>query len=1585
MEESFEANNSKVGVLITGAPGSGKSALVAQLICSRTSSLFIHNNIIGYHICCYSNKGTQNVVKFIRNLFHMIARRVSKYREVVTMNRSLRKILDHLCPLKPSACFRKVILDPLKQIEGQDLTVRYIVIDAMDECMPSDTQTSSDILTLIRENMHSLPRSVKILLTSRPMRRISNLKQFFTIVDIDPADPKNIDDIDSYIARRVYFEYSSFATFSLRFVSGIDDRVTLLHVMSKLVNQSQGNFLFAREAIQFTLTSPTENYGSLFLPQTLGDIYHKYFQRAFPTRDSFTLVRPILELLVAATAPLSTTDMFKMIGKEDKYEYFESKLNELSHFLRFNKIQGTVNLYHKALADWLTSSEIEGELYYVSKEEGCRMLAKYCLNLLIKEHFSVTAEMVLQVSQYISCAGMEEKHIAAFKLLPSGNITNIKTAHGSLLHTAALSNDPNVLKLLIHHFNNVDVKDHKGFTPAFLAILHGMHSNLETLYKAGANINVVSYDCPHDAKRTLEEQYPKVLNKGKLLRRRNCRSTMLRAAVIRSNVQIVRFLLANDVNMNDETETESLASALDVAAEIGNLTIVKLLHNARKLNAGSSLRFATQSNRTAIVKYFLESGVRDKCVRCESIFVYSFPKLSRRAFYREGHIIDCETSLHIAVRKGFTQLVKLFLIHGGKALKCPNKYGLLPIHYSVLANNSGLVQLLLNKGDNIDEPCHSNISKANFVPKEYRLENEDMLFTWEINSANIRPLENDIRVNTTCVCDTTPLHLAARFGFVEILTVLIENGANISGRDCNGSTALHIAACHNQFAVFKKLVEQGVDPNVKSFNGSTPFHSAALCSAKDLFIPIYKLGANAYLRDNNGMTVVHYAALYCESNQPLVLYDDFNVTESVKNLSSEKWLESFVLFALSLDSPDFISAARNDGQTVLHILAKCGHYVGVLEILNMARVKKADIVNIRDNSGNTAVDLALSRVNQLVSEHRLQTGEFIAHSFIPRLALSGDYDLTIRYLLKEMNATGNISYFSQVFAHPLVHSASVFSGNEVIKTKGLLTYLRDRSNIMIHLLPRNDFHSSITCHLPFNQSVFHLLAFRMTEWGLWLCQESPQWSFSGTEFVFVERWKLLHPYFYKSQATENTNCLNSVLTAREKERHFLEHCLDSEGFSCLHRAAQGSNLLAVREFLELGMDVFANTKQGYNALELSILYAVKVNVKWSAVSTFKNIDDAIDIGILDVKLASKVAITLLRQALRKGFFLRCNEGLTVYHYAASRGMIDFIKILFEDLKLSQDDKRCEDKNRITPLYLAHLYQQFFLAGISNWRILAPWEEVIKFVKSSSNFDRYSLNKNAELFLIYSYLYKGFNHPFQPDLTLNIIRGLAANIKRKECKPIFFQNDDCDNEFSKVAETLVTTSSTIVINYLEMKCIIRPCVVEEYITKIQIPLMRCLNFINMVVHRRFWNKRYLFKLQHHSLLRRITKKRPLKLNCFVASLLDTRQLFYKYMYTFVPDQPMLSNVFTFLKVTRIFAKCRYVITYGNYVVSAFAEYVREQEAASGTFVPYITNFIRDRMNWRNQLDDHVWPLPFLVKIMNNDTARYDYLKSLNIGI
>lgn len=108
------SNNNKLGVLITGNPGSGKSAFLTNLLCSNTSSPIIHNRILGCHFCMHFNKWTRSGANFVGNLANMIALRVAEYRQVILTDPTVRGVLNKDCSQDPEWCFEQAILRPLK-------------------------------------------------------------------------------------------------------------------------------------------------------------------------------------------------------------------------------------------------------------------------------------------------------------------------------------------------------------------------------------------------------------------------------------------------------------------------------------------------------------------------------------------------------------------------------------------------------------------------------------------------------------------------------------------------------------------------------------------------------------------------------------------------------------------------------------------------------------------------------------------------------------------------------------------------------------------------------------------------------------------------------------------------------------------------------------------------------------------------------------------------------------------------------------------------------------------------------------------------------------------------------------------------------------------------------------------------------------------------------------------------------------------------------------------------------------------------------------------------------------------------------
>ena len=77
---------------------------------------------------------------------------------------------------------------------------------------------------------------------------------------------------------------------------------------------------------------------------------------------------------------------------------------------------------------------------------------------------------------------------------------------------------------------------------------------------------------------------------------------------------------------------------------------------------------------------------------------------------------------------------------------------------------------------------------------------------------------------------------AARYGDLETVKLLIENGADIDAKDKDGYTVLMYASNNGNLEIIKYLVENGADINIKDKNGDTALNYARTEGIKEVLI-----------------------------------------------------------------------------------------------------------------------------------------------------------------------------------------------------------------------------------------------------------------------------------------------------------------------------------------------------------------------------------------------------------------------------------------------------------------------------------------------------------------------------------------------------------------------------------------------------------------------------------------------------------------------------------------------------------------------------------------------------------------------------
>jgi len=180
-----------------------------------------------------------------------------------------------------------------------------------------------------------------------------------------------------------------------------------------------------------------------------------------------------------------------------------------------------------------------------------------------------------------------------------------------------------------------------------------------------------------------------------------------------------------------------------------------------------------------------------------------------------------------------TANMNMFLTYSKDYLNKPNSKGNTALSLAVNRKNAVMVKYLLSLGADL----HIKSDQLGLTPLEDAATRADSL-----ESGIFSMLIKAQKVKDPALMNIgTALHMAARYGALKNVELLIENGANPNAKSLEGYTPLHEAAKEGKKTVVEYLISKNVDVNALDKEGYTPIDWAEAMGPGSTFPEVAKV------------------------------------------------------------------------------------------------------------------------------------------------------------------------------------------------------------------------------------------------------------------------------------------------------------------------------------------------------------------------------------------------------------------------------------------------------------------------------------------------------------------------------------------------------------------------------------------------------------------------------------------------------------------------------------------------------------------------------------------------------------------------
>ena len=487
-------------------------------------------------------------------------------------------------------------------------------------------------------------------------------------------------------------------------------------------------------------------------------------------------------------------------------------------------------------------------------------------------------------------------------LLSAGADVNFQRNDGSNpLITACQTGNFHIVRMLVDHGAKIEIRDNDGATPLYWAAKKGHAEIVHFLLHRHASVNASRNDGQSCIQEAVCGGHTEVVSLlvsagADVNIKSNDGSTLLITASMKQNFHIVSMLLDHGAKI-DIRDNEG-ATPLYWASELGHTEIVQLMieHNDdinASCNDGTScLLGALFGGHTNVVRILVSAGADVNLQRNDGASPLSVASQGR-------HSDIVKLLLNRGARKEMRYSNRVFLPNTErwtKVLQLWNQYETLEYCEYGAA---------LPEPDNLDEvelQFHDDSSSLIFASRIGNIDTVRQLVQSgaDVDMRNVcgeTPLysaasngcidvvqfliEHNADVNACCraVADdnlqhdggTSPLSVASKKGYAEIVRLLLTNKADSEMRDSYGCTALFRAAQNGQTSVLDALIDHGADVDAITYNRRSPLCQAAVQGKINTVKILLRNNANFTCTEGDCAYTPTFVAALCEHEVEAIL------------------------------------------------------------------------------------------------------------------------------------------------------------------------------------------------------------------------------------------------------------------------------------------------------------------------------------------------------------------------------------------------------------------------------------------------------------------------------------------------------------------------------------------------------------------------------------------------------------------------------------------------------------------------------------------------------------------------------------------